>query len=100
VQSRKAQAIYVAPARPQRGGDGVDVREGSGGRVGKRSAFRRQVNAAGMALKEFDTKTSLQCPDVVTHCACRQIQLFCSMGEVLVARRDSENAKGRKGSRT
>ena len=86
--------------RPQRGGDGVDVRERSGGRVGKRAAFRRQVNAAGVALKEFDSKASLQCPDVVTHSARCQIQLFGSMGEALVARRDSKNAKGRKGSWT
>jgi hypothetical protein len=65
VKGRKAQAIYVAPERPQRGSNGVDVREGSGGRVGKCAAFRRQVNAAGVALKEFGAKTSLQCPDVV-----------------------------------
>jgi hypothetical protein len=100
VQGRNAQAIQAALDRPQRGGDGVDVREGSGGRVGKRAAFRRQVNAAGVALKEFDAKAPFQCPDVVTHSARSQIQFFGSMGEVLVASRDSKNAEGRKSSWT
>ena len=86
-------------ARAQRARHGFQIGERRACGIGNRSALSRKRNAARLPLKERHAEGGFQATDVMADRAGSQVQLFGSVGEVLVPGRSGEHSESRQQGR-